>query len=52
MSEDFAFLSVLRAGSLFVETKTGWKSYIVGNFVSVIHEIDPGVDKLLEAAKR
>jgi len=49
LSEDFTFLSILRTGSPFIEKETGWKSYIVGDFVSVIHEIDPGVDRLLEA---
>jgi len=48
LSEDFTFLSILRAGSPFIEMKTGWKSYVVGEFTSMIHEIDPGVDKLLE----
>ncbi len=48
LSEDLTFLSILRAGSPFIEMKTGWKGYLAGDFVSVIHEIDLGVDRLLE----
>ncbi len=48
LSEDFTYLSILRSGSSHIERITGWKSFIIGRFIPVIHEIDSGVDKKLE----
>ncbi len=48
LSEDFTYLSILRSGNNFIKNCTGWKSHSIGNYVPVIHEIDPGKDKFLD----
>ena len=51
LSEDFCFLAILGAGEGLIKNVTGWGSRKVGRFVSICHEINPGVDKILEKEK-
>ena len=39
------------AGEGLIKNVTGWGSRKVGRFVSICHEINPGVDKILEKEK-
>jgi hypothetical protein len=48
LSEDFCFLAILDRGDSFIKKWTGWGSRKIGRFVSILHEIRPGVDKFLE----
>ncbi len=47
-SEDFRFLSLLSVGDGYAKMKIGWNSRKINNFVSVWHEVSPGVDKFLK----
>ncbi len=48
VSEDFTFLSLVRACSPFIKAQFGWSGEIQGRFVPVIHEFRPGRDKFLD----
>ena len=48
LSEDFCFFAILDRGEPFIKKWTGWGSRKTDTFVSVWHEIKPGVDKFLE----
>ena len=47
LSEDLCFFAILEVGSPFIKQWTGWQARVEGKFVSIHHEINPGVDKYL-----
>jgi hypothetical protein len=49
LSEDFCFLAILDRLDPFLQGWIGWKSRKIGTFVSLVHEISPGVKKKLSA---
>jgi len=48
LSEDYCFLSMLDAGARILKGKIGWNGRKVGKFVSVRHEIKPGITRFLK----
>jgi len=47
LSEDFCFLAILDRLDPFLQGWIGWKARKIGAFVSVTHEVSPGVEKTL-----